>query len=179
MVEKKDGDACFAAFVQGALAAQSKGETAGVPSEVKQQCVLGVEIEKSFVVLSEREMRKESGLHRIPRMSLKSLPQLTLPSQPGGGEPEVLYAFADPDQPFRKARVKSFVGECLSETLMEPSKVFWADQGKTMLVHASTEQCAKLGVADTLQREAKLPTWDAFFLEKLATKVKGEGGSRR
>ena len=56
--------------------AVKKGECdRGCKDEQFQTCItVGVEIEKSITVDSEKDMRKLSGWHRIPRMSLKGAP---------------------------------------------------------------------------------------------------------
>ena len=47
------------------------------PSEVTSSSTLEVELSRSFVVLSEKELRQASNMTRITKVALKGVPQLT------------------------------------------------------------------------------------------------------
>ena len=147
-------------------------------SEVAHEVVLSLEVERTFLLLSEREMRAQSNLHRIPRMALKNVPSITLPVQAGStSEPEQLFCFADDQNPWRRARLRTVVGHKLADSVMTPNQCLWHDQGRTLLTHCSSTEASAVGLADLLGKESKLQNWQEFLDERLSSKTKAEPGS--
>ena len=147
-------------------------------TSLENQVVVGVEMERTFIVLSEKEMRREASLHRIPRISLKGIPILRMPSRVGGQEPEVLYCFRDDASPWRRARVKTCVAQNLQEVVMGNEHVCWSGQGETTLACTTEQSASSMGLSECLQKDGTLPFFAEFYSEKLGvrTKEEPEGG---
>ena len=121
-----------------------------------------------------RSLLSESGLHRIPRMALKQLPVVQPGAVAGSSDVEPLYVLADPKEPYRRLRVRSFSGHQLDKTVMSSSDVLWGGQGHTFLMHYDSEESKQIGLQDVFARESKLVSWPHFLMEKLEAKVKTE-----
>ena len=84
-----------------------KGERLKVDLQsVSTNTQVGLFLDRSYIVISEREMRRHAELSRIKTSSLAKLPSLEVPHEDCSGEMETVFVFADPSQPFRKAMVR-------------------------------------------------------------------------
>eukprot|EP00971_Amphidinium_carterae_P351131 6491928-Amphidinium_carterae.2 len=114
-------DKGFAQVVTTAREAKQKlaqNETKQTPENLADQVFVGIELEKSFIVASEKDMRSQvKDLHRVPRMALKGLSSLRVPAEANGGEEEVVYLFRDPNETQRKAKLKPLVSMTLKELI--------------------------------------------------------------
>ena len=138
----------------------------GGDQTLNQVCQIGVEVERNFLVASEREMRADTSLARIPRMSLRGLPTVKLPSEASAGaEPEELYIFKDPADSLRRMRVKMFFGHQLKQERTQPNQVLYANQPSDMLSHCVQTDGNTKTLIDLMHKASKLVDYEDFTAE--------------
>ena len=102
MVEKAEASELF----RDAIAEARKAMTGAKPMQggagVSSSTKVSLSIDRRFLVMSEKEMKKKAGLSRIPRPSLRNLPSITTPTADGSST-ETLCAFLDPHEDCRVA----------------------------------------------------------------------------
>ena len=133
---------------------------------VSAQHNVSLRIIRSYIVLSEREMRRESGLSRTPKMLLKSIPTLETLNE-NGCPGETLYCFADSERPHRRAELvcdQSLV--CLKDVLSTQS-FCWESQGEAYFRKESKDVADANGAANLVNKAVWLPKWEQFLDEKL------------
>ena len=62
-----------------------------------------VKLQRSFLTLLEREMKRDTGLNRIPKTAIKNLPSVTMKNEQGNEE--TMFVFRDPQEPHRRLLV--------------------------------------------------------------------------
>ena len=127
---------------------------------------VGLKITRSFIILSEKEMRRDSGLSRIPKMPLKNLPALTVPSETGVGE-ETVYAFQDSANPHRRAELCVEMDVDLHRDVLPPETFTWLGQGDAYWKQELKDQAQDSGIAALISKEVYLPEWSKFMEERL------------
>eukprot|EP00971_Amphidinium_carterae_P078741 1557955-Amphidinium_carterae.1 len=85
---------------------------------VDTQSSQGIVVERSYVCITEREMKKECGLGRVPRSALKACNSILLPT-PDGKSKETAYLFLDPDQPYRKCKFSISLASTLNRQVLD------------------------------------------------------------
>ena len=136
-----------------------------VETVVKKQTV-GLRIIRTFVCLSEKEMRRASNLSRIPKMPLKHIPTIEAPSE-CGGPPETLFCFQDPAQPYRRAEVVVHSGVESCQDVLPFDSFAWEGQGKAYWKKEVKETGDASGLINLVNKEVYLPEWESFMHEKL------------
>eukprot|EP00971_Amphidinium_carterae_P350411 6491527-Amphidinium_carterae.4 len=139
----------------------------------EQKCLLS--LEKKYLALTEKDLKKASSLARLPKMSLKLVPQLEVRSATGEGN-ETLYLFQHPDpaQQYQVANISVHMSAALTEQRMAPASWLWAGQEEKMFVHAVETQQEGNGASGVLTEKHKLMDLDSFIKTKL--KKKSEAG---
>jgi hypothetical protein len=147
------------------------------PSEVSSSSTLEVEVSRSFVVLSEKEMRAASNLTRITKAALKGVPQLTVPAEDGSGN-EVVYCFRNEAMPFRVASVKVRLQESKAQTKMSTEQQYWAGQAAAYFTQAQTQMSSETGLHHCLDKDSHNSTftWDEFLENRLNQKSRAQVG---
>eukprot|EP00971_Amphidinium_carterae_P258544 5131593-Amphidinium_carterae.1 len=131
---------------------------------------LGVEVHRSYIAVSEKEMRRESQQTRIKKSSLKGIPSVVVPAEDGSGEMEQLFLFQDPSQPWRKATLKVTDAVVRNQPHMLET-CLWAGQPGKYHTMATQQLFEQNGVQQVLEKDVaghtSLPTWDTFLEERL------------
>eukprot|EP00971_Amphidinium_carterae_P352547 6492647-Amphidinium_carterae.1 len=130
--------------------------------------VVGVELEKSFLAVSEKEMRQMASLGRVPRMALKGLPSITVPSHMSAEmEEETLFCFPNPEQPLRVAKLKYVMTNQLLKTKLQPQHVVYDDQGTDLQAHYVGQASTQIGYDDLVKNLGSSMDWTTFLETKL------------
>eukprot|EP00971_Amphidinium_carterae_P156676 3105609-Amphidinium_carterae.1 len=137
----------YAAKVKKARSVKAGLETAGEPQSVYKDVQLGLELRRSFIAVSEKELRKSASLYRLPKLPFKNIPQVKAPAEDGSGE-ELLYLFRDEQQPSRRAELKMFIGIGWQRVKMSQGNQLWANQGEAMCEHLAAEQAQAWNVME-------------------------------
>ena len=138
------------------------------PQEVHSAKKVMLQVERSMVVVSEKELRRMTKLPRIGKTMLKGVPSLMMGAE-DGGEPERLFAFTDEAAPVRRAKLVVQMETGLTSMLMPQQSVISADQGPPWFKHIAEEQNTESGVKELLDREVTghgyLQSLDEFLLK--------------
>eukprot|EP00971_Amphidinium_carterae_P333199 6467795-Amphidinium_carterae.2 len=161
-------DKTFSSVVSEAREAKAgRGARPAVEEEVIAATKIELELERSFICMNEKEMRRDAAVSRIPKMAIKNVPQLEVPAE-GGGETETVYCFKNPDDYYRKLHVKVNIGCQHLKTPMPAKNFVYQDQGgdiHTWLLEATS---AGNGVANLLEKEVHLVSWEDFKAKRLS-----------
>lgn len=111
-----------------------------------------ISIERSTIVLNERELRHVSELARLPKAHTNALPQLVVESEDKPGENEIVYCFLDPDQPYRKAVVRTRYAVTKSTVQMSEANQFREAQGHESRAKVLGQQQAARGDAGMITK---------------------------
>ena len=177
LVERVKKDMILKAAVMEARSAQAgASKTKLLPEEVSAVTGMSFDVERSFLVASERDMRRAAGLQRVGKLALKGLPAVTVSAEDGSGKEEVLYLFADPQSPLRRGKLRVSLSTSHQTVKMQPCDVLWAGQGEQYHNMAWQTQVdenkLKEVVAKELAGHLNLMSWESFVSERL-----GHGGS--
>eukprot|EP00971_Amphidinium_carterae_P349141 6490863-Amphidinium_carterae.4 len=154
LCSKAKGDGNFKLLIQGARQALDGTKSfEGDKPELFQRSTHTLCIERTFLVASEKDIRKSTGVERVKREFLKSIPSITV-TDALTAEPEVLYMFADPSNPCRKAVVSTSCSTHLESQNMSKSQVLWEGQGTALQTHFTKEQAHEAGLDEVLQKHA-------------------------
>eukprot|EP00971_Amphidinium_carterae_P348179 6490364-Amphidinium_carterae.1 len=132
-----------------------------------------VEVNKTFLALSEKELTKAIG-GKLSKATLKSIPSLQLfDSQ---GEPEEVFLFVNPEQPHRLLSIKQRHSQSLDKQCLQPSHHLYEKQGQNTWRKTAQSEAESIGVAHALCPQVtilELPE----FLEKYASQSVPEKSS--
>eukprot|EP00971_Amphidinium_carterae_P349526 6491060-Amphidinium_carterae.2 len=147
----------FQSMVQEAKKKYTEGSGNGRET-VSTESTMSLEVERTYLVATERDLRRLTGLTRIPKSMTKSLPQLSLPfekrgSDPSDGEMETHFVFADDDNAVKRARVKVTLGSTQCKAELLPTEVFRDGQASEYLQHFMQVQQQRSGLEELLQKE--------------------------
>eukprot|EP00971_Amphidinium_carterae_P255131 5064870-Amphidinium_carterae.1 len=127
-----------------------------------------IEIEQKLQVLTEKDMRRMSGLARMPKLALKGVPTLDLPVMDGSSEKETVWCFAHPDaEEGRTANLKMKLSTGHSVDKMPPTRCRLQSQGREFLKMTVGEEQQQIGFAELLGENHKLQLWQSFEEQKL------------
>eukprot|EP00971_Amphidinium_carterae_P171886 3407976-Amphidinium_carterae.3 len=139
-------------------------------AHVESLTQLGVEVYRSFIAVSEKEMRRESQQTRIKKSSLKGIPSVMVPAEDGGGEMEQLFLFHDPSQPWRKANLKVIDAVVRNQPHMSET-CLWAGQPEKYHTMSTQQLFDQNGVQQVLEKDSSghlsLLTWETFKEQRL------------
>ena len=108
LVERHSKDTGFAELLKECRDVKHGRKPAPVTKEdVITEQTVRMKVQRTYACATEKDMKKASGLSRIPRAAVKHLPSVTLPTENGGDE--VMYIFKD-DEPQKKLMVEVEVG---------------------------------------------------------------------
>ena len=135
---------------------------------------VGIEIQKSFLVASEKDMRLKANLARVPKMALRGVPSIQVPKS-AGGEEETLYLFKDTEAPERKAVLKVFYGSVLSQRKMNPENHLYENQGMDMQIAAVAGDISLSSLASHVHKDQSLWTYHDFVAKFLHKRPEEDG----
>eukprot|EP00971_Amphidinium_carterae_P120894 2394970-Amphidinium_carterae.2 len=158
---------------QSQLAVARRAKEANTPLDpsqvVQQQVLVGIEMEKSFHVASEKTLRQLSGLARLPKTALKKAPSFKVNGVASStGEEETLFLFKDgSDDGIRKAKLKIFVGANHLTEHMGASNCFYGEQGEAVQAHVLNQSTACKTLLDNVNKDGNLFDVEQFVSEHL------------
>eukprot|EP00971_Amphidinium_carterae_P347054 6488871-Amphidinium_carterae.2 len=136
---------------------------------VELQTCQGVVVEKSFICLTEREMKKECNLARIPKSAVRGCNTIQIPTPDGKGK-ETGYLFVDGAEPYRKCKVTLSLGSTLRKEGLSKENFLWKGQGQEFHVmclnELGEESYAALAARD-MNGHLMSSTWQDFKQTKL------------
>eukprot|EP00971_Amphidinium_carterae_P337333 6474085-Amphidinium_carterae.1 len=140
------------------------------PQYVQQEMHVGVELEKTFHVASEKTLRQLSGLARLPKAQLKKLPSFKVSGVASStGEEETLYLFKDgSDDGIRKAKLKIFVGANHLIEQMSASNCYYGEQGENVQQHVLNQSSACKTLLDSINKDGSLYDVSQFVSDHLS-----------
>ena len=87
MVQRAAASSGFAQVIQTARLVKAGEKEVGVnPQQVSQVHDFSLEVERAFTLVTEKEMRRWSGLSRIPKALLRNHPSLNVPCEDNPSE---------------------------------------------------------------------------------------------
>ena len=123
-------------------------------------------LEKSFIVMNEKELAKCSNHKRTSKdPALK-----TVKCSDQQGNTEDLYIFKDPSCPWRTLRIQQSSGEHRSVELM--AKALHERQGELTMAHAGRVRLQESSLASVMSGSQSLCTFEEY-LRKLVAKKSG------
>ena len=137
------------------------------PASVFQVKQYSMEIERSFLCLSLKDLKKLSGLQKIPKQALQFLPTIRAVDLEGDGE-ETFFIFKDPSNPFRRCKLKMQEAHNMETEFMSPETHLWQGQGEHMYETQTKTFMDKAGVVNPMDKLTYLKSWDEFVEEKLS-----------
>eukprot|EP00971_Amphidinium_carterae_P174031 3449492-Amphidinium_carterae.2 len=169
VVEDYEKDKSFATIFNNAKAYREEA-----PLPVKDKVVEGnvsveLEIQRHFSVASENDLRRSTGLARVPARTLKFLPMLTVPKEDGKGM-ESVYAFSEEgdETQFRKGVLTVRMGTELHRTHLPAG--FFVDQDHTQdyIDYAKEKMNEFTGLKQLLDKQAYMPSYKTWRSKKLS-----------
>ena len=102
-----------------------------------------VEVARTFLAASERDLRNYSGLARLSKAVTKGVPTVTVPGEQGGSE--LLYIFRHPSAAadFRELKVKVVMSASMENEEMPSNSSFWQGQGESTKRHSAHAKTTK------------------------------------
>ena len=174
LCEKVSKDAVLKAAVVEARSAHLQGGSKDlVPEEVYAVSGISFEVERSYLVASERDMRRAAGLQRVGKTALKGLPSVTCVAEDGSGKEETLYLFEDTTCPLRRGKLRVSMSSNHQRVKMKAADVLWCGQGSEFQNMTWQAQSEESKLKDVVGREMaghlNLMSWDSFLEERLCT----------
>ena len=176
LLNKVARDPAFKAQVEEAM-------LQGRPKDVPDQSVLtvqgtSVEVERSYIIMSERDLRRASGLSRIGRTQLKGLQSVQLPLEDGQQGQETCYLFKDDANPQRRMKIKVHMATQMESEVMKPGEVLWPDQPGCYQAHYTQQKAKESGVWDVINKEQaghlNITNFETFARDILKVEVDSE-----
>ncbi len=130
----------------------SQGACPELPEEVVKFLGHAIEVRRSWVVLSESEMRKATSMKRLNKATIGQLPSVTIPAEDGKGEEQV-FVFSNPDRPYRTLDVVSLASTHHTKFTLPQSKIWWQQQADKAFTHMSSEAMSTAGITSTIEKE--------------------------
>eukprot|EP00971_Amphidinium_carterae_P167125 3311589-Amphidinium_carterae.4 len=142
----------------------------GPSQEVLETKAVYLEVERSVVIMSEKEIRKQAKVSRIPRASLKGIPCMNILADDGKTY-ESVYLFRDESAPYRKAKLKTVCGTVLQNFAMETKDGLYCGQGENIHGHVASKLGEETGLLGFKDKEAQghvgLSSWEDWLQKKL------------
>eukprot|EP00971_Amphidinium_carterae_P187219 3716008-Amphidinium_carterae.1 len=140
------------------------------PPEVATIQSTQINIERVYIAVTERDMKKAAQREKIPRAALRGCNVVTMDSLDGKAK-ENVYLFAHPDYPHKMARVIVGHEARLHKPVMSPDKALWVGQGEKfqgMAIQSLGE--ATFGTFNNKEMggHAMTMTFDEFLKERLS-----------
>eukprot|EP00971_Amphidinium_carterae_P352629 6492681-Amphidinium_carterae.3 len=137
-----------------------------VASSVNTSTSLGYQVERHFLGVSEKEMRKAGECQRIKKSVLAKVPSITIPAEDGQGS-EQLFLFADSTHPLRRVKLTVMGQTTLQGTVLDEKKVLWPEQPEKYHEMAVQSSAEAIGTSDIFTKDAQghlhLMPWDDFL----------------
>ena len=167
LVGQNNTDKAFASKVAEARRVKAGSAAAPkTPEEVVESERYSLEIRRSFVVLDESELRKETNQKRLTQSLTKALCTVDCPSS--AGTAEKLYFFKDEARPFRTAEIVSSHDVRHSSTRMGQYQTYLTGQGSKLYAHFSATNVDANGLGSVVEKDKQgfIKTIDEFLVSK-------------
>eukprot|EP00971_Amphidinium_carterae_P108250 2143576-Amphidinium_carterae.1 len=134
----------------------------------KKQAVLSTQesnllIERNFILLSASELRQALNCKNLTKAQTQNVPTLTFLNEQN--LQEIGYMFADPNQPYRQAKLQAVQGVAWHVEEMSQAGQTWADQGEVVFNHGQKQKQASSSVTSLLASQS-LVTLSEFLEAK-------------
>eukprot|EP00971_Amphidinium_carterae_P021435 422797-Amphidinium_carterae.1 len=141
--------------------------------DVQSQREFAFEVSRHFVVLSMQELKKITGMAKIPKAVLQFIPSIMVADDYGDGQEE-FWLFKNPDMPYRTAELKSLQKHSVSASRMAQQSHMWAEQGNQMMKHSQEHTLKETGMTNVLEKLQYLVSVDEFLEKKVKKEIDGE-----
>eukprot|EP00971_Amphidinium_carterae_P322032 6401313-Amphidinium_carterae.1 len=122
--------------------------------DIIQNTFIGLEVNRSVVLMNERELRRECGTKKLSQKDLKALPAFVVPKEDGTGT-EQIFAFHDASKPFRTGSLKILQGTTLQQWMLESTKALYPTQGQSQFPYFAAKCGATTGYQDMVEKEMR------------------------
>eukprot|EP00971_Amphidinium_carterae_P289932 5756959-Amphidinium_carterae.6 len=173
VAEEYQKDNSFKATFDQACAYREQEALPKKDSVVEGLVSVQVQIQREFRVASENDLKRGTGLGRVPARSLKFLPVLTVPKEDGQGM-ETLYAFADETEQFRKGVVTVSMSTELTKSHLPAGYTLNKDHTQDYIDHVRDRMNENNGVKQLLDKQAYLPSYSTWVAKKLGDGIEKE-----
>eukprot|EP00971_Amphidinium_carterae_P228224 4526983-Amphidinium_carterae.1 len=134
-----------------------------------------LEVSRSFLVASEKELASESTKGKVSKSVLKNLVGLEVPAESGSGTEQV-YAFQDPAQKLRKMDLKVYVNCEVNTSFLQHDQQQWDGQTDKLFEHLTDQSASETNYySELLSKSAHLPVFSEWVTNSLNKQV-DEGG---
>ena len=138
-----------------------------VAASVKDEKTYSMEIFRTFLIISEKELRKCAKVSKLTKEQVKGLVEMTIPCEENADKMEKVFIFKDPSAPHRKLKLSMHTGQTLEREHMKPNDHLWAQQGENTLLHVKKIHDSKFNLPNLLQKD-NLLDWDSYRKKRLA-----------
>lgn len=128
-----------------------------------------IRIDRSFVIMNEREMRQALGRARVLKAQTRGLHSMTVPSEVDPSRDEEVWFFDDPSAPHRRATISATVGVGTVTQHMPLPTACYEGQSRFNLKRAFDDKHSGLYGIFT----AKLPEVESFVAQHRAPEASG------
>ena len=136
-----------------------------VPSNVEMNRQVSLELSRSFIVLTAKELRKQLMTEKLTKTHLKDVAQVMMPMEDKTSQTEPTYWFRDDSAVGRRGELKVVWGGKLSEEHLQSGSHGWADQSKQVFRHAFHEEAQQNGLVTMLGKQS-MPSLAEYLKNK-------------
>ena len=152
--EQNARDTIFAQTVQRARDVLTGAAEATFPrEELLVQKQVQLTLERAWLVLTEREVRRALQVPRVTKAMMKGVPVIQIPLEDGTPGTEAGYVFADASQPYRTAKVQISYGSAMQIQELAPKDNLYASQSSHWQGDETSKQFKAAGVSDLMAKE--------------------------
>ncbi|CAK0905483.1 unnamed protein product [Prorocentrum cordatum] len=142
--------------------------------EVAERTEHTIESRRSYIVLTESDLRKALGARRITKAATSSLYTAEVPKEDEDGW-EMAYWFVNPMVPYRTVDVASRTGVSRDHFVMDRTKQLWPNQGPVMSTHRTQLMHNEKGIMNIITKDNMGYLWklEDFLQSRLGENTEG------
>eukprot|EP00959_Pyramimonas_sp_CCMP1952_P411440 8621756-Pyramimonas_sp.AAC.1 len=109
--------------------------------------------ERSFLALTDRELRSVSKTKRLTKQQVAALPTMTVPTEADPTKIETVYCFTNPAAPWRTLEVETVASVDSADIHISKDKYFWDGQQQGFVKHFADQLDDQVGTAKLLEKD--------------------------
>lgn len=139
---------------------------------------IDIQVKKSVVVLNEAELANLLNMQKVSKAVKDRLSFIDMPSATAPEKIERLFAFADPQRPFRTAEIICSRRVETTTARLQRSGNLWEGEGDAWLAHEAKDVANKVGINGVLAKVANKAIYSTSeFAESIGAKSKKGRGA--
>eukprot|EP00971_Amphidinium_carterae_P329360 6461748-Amphidinium_carterae.1 len=135
---------------------------------VTTQKDFSIDVSKRFLILGEKEMKKQLGSQKLSQKQMHGVPQLRIMNE--DGQWEQVFVFPHPDHPWREACISFKQGVVQSGHVLDCSKHAWKGQGDAMYQKSVAASTSEANMQAFFGKDGGMTTLEDFTTKALKTK---------